>query len=411
MKKILAFVLAMIMVMAMSTVAFAADDTYSGSASTNMDVSNGSIPFTKSIVLFNTDGKAIREPNISFTYAVTPATVDNGTTVTDSNNVSVAVQSGEDGAFPNNLTLSFSDANTVTAPADGVEVEKTGNLTIDTSVFTHAGIYRYVITETADPTDVTTVGLDERTTDYKNTRYMDVYIMNGTNGLEWKYAVIFKNISVNDSITTSTDKTTGFEPGSTTYENDGTVDKYHTYNLKVAKLTTGDLADTTHDFPFEITLTNTKVAAADAITVDYANGNATYDGTAPTTVDISTTAVVLKPKMSSGDEVTITGIPSYTNVMVKETNDTYDKYVPSIKTQTGFTGLTLTQTTALDPLNGTTQLSAVANITAEGKIEIENNLPNPSPTGLVIRFAPYAIMLVAGVVLLGLTKKRKANED
>ena len=71
-KKIAALVLAFAMVLSLSSVAFAADDTYTGSENANAIISGTTIPLTKSIVLFNTDGSEIREPNISFTYTVTP---------------------------------------------------------------------------------------------------------------------------------------------------------------------------------------------------------------------------------------------------------------------------------------------------------------------------------------------------
>jgi hypothetical protein len=429
MKKISALLLALVMVLAIGATAFAADDSYKGSGNANTNVSGNNIPLYKAIVMFNTDGSEIREPNVSFTYTVTPATVANNTTVTDdgSNNgndpVTVKVNDGVAGAFNSTLTLNFADSNAkVTAAQDGTKLEKNGNLVIDPSVFTHAGIYRYLITETSDPADVATVGLDARTANYDNTRYLDVYIKNKDDGsgFELSAAVIFVTTSQTDGtegkepITTTTEKTTGYQPGADgtdatiEYEDDETVDKYHTFNLEVNKTTTGNLADKTHDFPFEITLTGKKAAT---IIADYAKTGATYVGTEPDTVNISTTAALLTPALSNGDSVTITGIPVGTTVLVKETNDTYDEYVPSITTQDGFTGLALTVTEKLTTLTGTTQLTAAAEITDKTQksvIGLTNNLPEISPTGLVLRFAPYALILGAGVVLLLISHRRKA---
>lgn len=444
MRKISALMLA-IMMIAVVGAAFAATDIYSGSnqVENTHDITGGligetTIPLTKGIVLFNTDGSEIREPNISFTYTVTPVdtTAANqgqplvGVTVTDdgsrnnNNSVTVNVYDGVAGAFASTLTLSFADTNAkVVAAQSGTEVEKTGNLAVTLSAFQHAGIYRYKITEVASPTNVASVGLDARDSSYDSARYLDVYIKNGTNGLEMYGAVIFKSTdanavdATNGDITTSTEKTTGFEPDkdpsdtSYTYENDNTVDKYHTFNLEVNKTITGGLADKTHDFPFEITLTGDKTAT---IITDYSKVGASYVGTEPTTVNINTTAAVLTPALSDGDSVTITGIPVGTTVQVKETNNTYDQYTPSITTQTGFTGLTLTETGALVALSGTTQLSNAVEITsktAKSVIGLTNNLAEVSPTGYVSRFAPYALILVGGIVLLVIAKKRKTTKD
>lgn len=437
-KKIGALLLALVMVLAMGTTSFAADDIYTGSENSNALISGTDIPLTKGIVLFNTDSSEIREPNISFTYTVTPVdpTAANqgkplaGVTVTDDGSrnsgtpVTVNVYDGVDAAFTSTLTLSFADTNQkVAAAKSGTELEKSGNLVVVPSAFPHAGIYRFVITEAANPTNVTSVGLDSRTNNYQNTRYLDVYIKNGDSGLEMYGAVIFKSSatdavdSTKGDIITSTEKTTGFEPsvgstgGPTTYENDDTVDKYHTFNLEVNKTITGGLADKTHDFPFEITLTGDKTST---IITDYSKTGASYVGNEPTIVNISTTAAVLTPALSNGDSVTITGIPVGTTVMVKETNDTYDKYTPSITTQTGFTGLALTVTGALPAQNGSTQLSAAAGITSKDEnsvIGLTNNLAEVSPTGVVLRVAPYALMLIAGIFLLVLARRRKADRE
>lgn len=441
-KKISALLLVVVMLLALNVTAFAADttttnskaDTYTGSENTNAVMSGTTIPLTKSIVLFNTDGSEIREPNISYTYTVTPVdtTAANqgkplvGVTVTDDGSrnsntpVTVNVYDGVAAAFTSTLTLSFADTNTKVAAAQtGTELEKTGNLSITISAFEHAGIYRFKITETVSPADVTTVGLDTRDANYDSARYLDVYIKNGDSGLEMYGAVIFKSTdtnaidATNGDITTSTTKTTGFEPStsSSDYENDITVDKYHTFNLEVNKTITGGLADKTHDFPFEITLTGDKAAT---IITDYSKSGASYVGTEPTTVNINTTAAVLTPALSNGDSVTITGIPVGTTVLVKETNDTYDQYTPSITTQTGFTSLTLTETGALAAQTGTTQLSAATEITskaAKSVIGLTNTLSEVSPTGVVLRIAPYALMLGAGIVLFLLSRRRKEENE
>ena len=410
MKRMMATALTAMMVMGIGTTAFANDSVTTDSTT---------IPLTKSVVVFNTGNSEIREPNISYTYHVTPANPENAT-VTDDSNASVTVKEGIAGAFTESAQISFSSENKHIAAQTGTEVEKSADLNIHTEVFETAGVYRYLITETPN-TAVESAGLDARE-DYSSIRYLDVYISNdGEGGLEMTGAVIFK---VNENITTETGKTTGFEPSSDEnggnggegddgnnnnydYESDNNVDKYHTFNLEVAKITTGGLADLKNDFPFEITLTGDKAAA---IIADYDNGDASYDGTAPDTIMISDNDYTLKPMMSDGDSVTITGIPAGTQVLVKETNNTPDTYKPEISTQTGFEGLELDKASIAK--DESAQLKASAEIkdkTENSKIELTNTIETISPTGVVMRFAPYILILGAGIVILVLSRRRLAE--
>ena len=72
-KKTLALVLALAMVLATGTTAFAdGTNNYSGASQPTITAGATTIPLTKTIVFFNKDGKDVYEPNISFSYAVAP---------------------------------------------------------------------------------------------------------------------------------------------------------------------------------------------------------------------------------------------------------------------------------------------------------------------------------------------------
>ncbi len=70
--------------------------------------------------------------------------------------------------------------------------------------------------------------------------------------------------------------------------------------------------------------------------------------------------------------------------------------------------------TAIDnAVSGTFDNNYNTNVIHEGDVQIviKNNMEVVSPTGYVSRFAPYALILVAGIVLLIVAKKRKSAKD
>ena len=447
-KKISAIVLAVVMLLAMSTTAFAAGDegrtapgtaadTYTGSNNTNAtSVANGTtIPLTKSIVFVNANGSAVYEPNISFAYAVEPASIAESTyTVTDGTTpdpVTAYVHPGPTGGVTG-TTIAFgvelggTATTAVTTNANGVDVERTGSLALDISKFERPGVYRYKITETPDPTDVTTVGLTARTEAYNNVRFLDVYIhRNASDNLEMYGAVIFKSTATTagqDNITTSTTKTTGYEPTSGTLKDDTTVDRYTTYDIVVKKTVDGSMADKNHEFPFYVTVSNTISGAKFTYTAD---GSETFTGATvtsgvgaltATSFQIGSDAKTSNLTLKHNDTITITGVPSNQTtdlaIVVKEFNDTYDSYTPSVSATNGTISMTAgTAMTAQTGSDTTSSFAIKTNDVASQTITLNNNLTEISPTGVVLRVAPYALMLGAGIVLFLLSRRRKEENE
>ena len=449
-KRIGAVVLA-IMMIAFVGAAFAANngDVYQDDSLTTVDANNKKIPMTKSIIMFNLNGSDVYEPNISYTYSVAPVTDELGTITDDgelNNNNPVTVQvnagvsdgvtfSGTDG------TITFSSDNTIVATdANGVEVEKSTNLTVDLGKFTHAGVYRYIITEADNSSAVTAAGM-VRGADYNRQRYLDVYIKNGTTTpatLELYGAVIFKTNAQDTSnpvhnatnqITTTTYKTTGFEPGVTgetgsdiDYTSDREADHYTTYDFAVKKLITGGMADKTHEFPFYINITNTITDAAYTYINDPGTGTGTKETVASATITKGSNLASSTLALKDGEYVKFVGVPSSNSsaltIAVKEFNDSVDSYSASATVVNG-----TAPTVQMNGNNSATQMTpstgyaTLADFDLKTKdaaaqiITVTNNLAEISPTGIVTRYAPYGLILVAGVVLLVISKKRKKNTD
>ena len=469
-------ILLVITMLAMSAgvLADTAGNDYQDDSQTTVSTSANTIPLTKSIVMFNLNSSAVYEPNITYTYSVAPVTdtaklghiTDDGELNTANNNapVTVKVNAGEaDGVYfasgANTITYS-STHDAVNTDADGVEKEYSTNMTVDLSKFTHAGVYRYLITETDNSAAVTAAGM-VRGADYSNLRYLDIYLSNGgtvdatTNpaGLRLTGAVIFKTNAqdettpnknnATDQITTTTHKTTGFEPGvggdssggaNIDYTSDTESDHYTTCDFTISKSVTGGLADKTHEFPFFVTVSNTINGAAYTYIKDTTGSEAPATATQDTTTTTkftagATTQTVGSDSASSalslkdGESITFRGLPSNTtnalSVMVKEYNNSVDQYTASVKATVSGTANTAVAT---DPTNGvmtaSTGTAALAddfdvktNDVTGQVIAVENNLSEISPTGYVSRYAPYALILVGGIVLLIIAKKHKKHTE
>jgi len=472
MTKVMAVVFALAILFAMSVPVFADDitqgtknDKYQGSqaAGFGLDANNSThILITKAIVAFNPDNVAVREPNMDYTYTAVPYDTNTAegaelnATITDAGDNTVnPARAPKTVTVLNGMvngvtaaTIQFRPTNTkVQAAQKGTEFEHTSYFTVDLNEFTHAGVYRYKITETMSVngtavTNLENYGFEARGSGYSAERYLDVYIVNdanGTNGLAVQAAIMFKTTATDtnnpanaatDAITTTTEKTTGYEPGvepdpntgDYDYTNDGTVDRYKTYNLEVGKTIEGGLADKNHYFPFVITL------AADAnlvptVTADFVNNNATsLSGVSQNnTIDITTNSnTVVGASMSNGDSITINGLPKGTTVTVKETNDTHDEYTASWDTMSGTTTSNVTFKDANNATvnsgyaianNASITTSAVAIDGDSGYVKTElgytNTISELSPTGLAFRIAPYVLMLAAGISLVLLFAKRR----
>ncbi len=448
MKKLAALAMVLLLILTMSSPSFAAGDdgrtigtktnTYSGSnndAAINM-AGTDAIPFTKSIVFVNANGSSVYEPNISFNYEVEPASIEESTyTVTDNQTppVTAYVHPGPAGGVTGTtiafgVTVGGGETTAVQTNATGVDVERTGELTLDVTKFEKPGVYRYKITETSDPADVTAVGLTAHTNNYDNVRFLDVYIhyvdkdndSSTPDVLEMYGAVIFKSTTTTpgqDNITTETIKTTGYEPSvASGFKDDDTVDQYTTYDFTVKKTVSGSMADKLHNFPFYVSITNTIKDAK----YTYFDDPGTGDGVA----EVIPSAAISKGsdtkdsslKLKDGEYIKFVGVPSNQTtelaVVVKEFNDTYDAYTPSVTATKGI--ISMVAGTAMDAQTGydsTTSFNIKTNDIASQIITIDNNLTEISPTGLTLRIAPYALMLVGGIVLLLISRRRKANAE
>lgn len=455
-KKIGALVLALVMVLSLSVVAFAdGEATLTGGevggsstfATDNPTSQSKAIKIAKELTVYNVDVATIKAPTITYNYTVTAggavsitdATTDHAnstavTVTTKPGNLTGLKVNGTAGATG---SIAWASTEDVSAGTDGVANLKYLTLDFADVVFGAAGVYRYVITETAP--DYAASGVTETTnTTNAHVRYLDVYVRPATSGFtdgtaaaDWDvygYVCVLENEDITDAgdtATTGAVKTNGFVAGS----NDSTAylaDSYYTYNVTVSKTVTNDAyAQATHAFPFTVLFTNAAITQTVDIMATSTGTAGGFTDPAAAALSASTTNGILTLKHNSS--VKYIGIPNGTQIEVYETNDvtgvtyqvttTTDGATPAQVDAAVISGTApasaVTQTTKANYESTKTTITPTANAddNVAHTIAIDNNLQVISPTGVVLRIAPYALMLGAGLFLVLFTRRRKEENE
>lgn len=363
-RKFIVFATTLAMVFAMSAVSFAADNP----------TSNGTITIEKNLKVTNPTLTSVDGPGASFAYAiapVAPAADNGGTTITDAQNHTGAVHQGPaDGVTLTGSPITYPIGTAVNASASGADNIKSITATADITKFSAPGIYRYQLTETA------TLG-DCGATNTDGTRYIDVYVVNGTNGLE------FSGLVMHDGSTAE-----GKPAQKKTLDNA----TFETVNVTLQKTVSGNMADKNHEFPFAGTV-------ADHGRYFYAKENA-----APTAVDADKQAGVaagspISVNLKDTEKFYIYGVSKTATVAYTETNNTQDTY------QTSITGGTASAASAVAP-NGTKEMAAT-DVDDAAAVVFNNDLEAVSPTGVVMRYGMYIGLIAMAGILLFMRKKAK----
>jgi len=189
------------------------------------------------------------------------------------------------------------------------------------------------------------------------------------------------------------------------------ADKYHTFNLTVSKTLVGDQAMNGHKFPFNVDFTNDSVTASILLKQETVAGGG-ITANLPAAAGVSGLDVT-DLGLANGASVKYIGIPvgvgEVTSVEVYENNDvTGTVYKSSYKVDDG----EASEAKSLS-WEGDASKSDVARLEAgitddAHTIAFTNTLEVISPTGVVLRFGPYALMLAGGLALLILAMRRRS---
>lgn len=248
----------------------------------------------------------------------------------------------------------------------GTSVSKDVTVTFPKDIFTSVGIYRYKITQTIPAN--TGVEVKSSTTQYQ---YLDVFVQNkaGDTGLEVAYFVLASTANNTASSTSYTGKSDGFQ------------NTYNSHTLTVKKEVAGNQGNRNQDFYFPITITNSE-GTTKKYNYTKTGGTGTFTFTSGTSQTIS---------LKHGETIEITGLTAGDTYTVSE--DPADGYTTTYKIDTG---------------NETPYTTALTDsISADRTITFINTKNASTPTGVILTFMPYILMILAGFVVASLFLRRK----
>ena len=415
--KLIAIVLS-VLLMATSFAAFAGD--IDGGAITTNDTT---LTIPKGITMKNTSAGSYYCPNITYSYTIAPVTPPDGTVITDSTTgaSSPVVAGPNDGAsLDNNGQVEFTSVLVANVVPGGKEYKKNLTVNIDITKFGSPGVYRYKISDVTTTATLFTAGI-VRQDDYKTDRFLDVYVKNNPSGA----GVVVSGYALSQTNSaTAGAKDGGYTSEYETTTSGGTVnentDIYRTYNVRIEKKVTGDMGDKNHEFPFSVSVNNGGLYYFS--TTDSNNTGDAVNGTSYTV------------KLKDGDTLYIRGLNPHATVGYVETNDTNETYKVKIEgksdanesaswnTLVAETGVASNGTAALtagaistyDTDNSNASVATDADLTNYRDVRYTNNLASISPTGVILRYAPFILLLAcAGILVLfaGRTRARRKETD
>ena len=486
MKTWLSCMVAAAMVIAMASIGFARDfdgdqnlSFFGGSGTANVGVHStgqalgNTVSFDKVILVEDGGTEGVDEPYVKWKYTIRPvlddgtvdtinagltpdvaATYKKGTTTISDGTNTILVEPGQAAQITGGTekTAEFK-ADTFTMPTavitapDVQTFTKTVSFSFDTTKFTKAGVYRFVITESlpegANKDDVEDTGgkgengAGQQDVPYQRERFLDVYVRSkdtaGVITYEIYGYVMHSGDTDKDNNATGNKwalhKNSGFDGGKQKGNGKLTPQGYTKYTprkVKIKKKISG-LVPTDTLFPFTIQLLHGGATTA-------ANDNkdmeikVKYPGFTPTapnayqimSVDDFNAAV---RNLKHDDEVEIIGLPKSTTVKVQEQNK---NFVGAVKSDlTGYKSIDLIDAnkdtsitvatkvlkpdaTSTDPDSFSTEVSRQLTNNDLGLL-YHNHVDEITPTGVVLTVVPYAMMIFVSISMafMFLTKRKE----
>lgn len=434
-KKLGAIVLALVMVLSLSVTAFA-DGAYNGD-----QVFADTDTFTKFPVIVEIDNTNAKTGNgaTTFTY-----TLSSGAAVpvsTDAGGNKVQVYAGPAGAKLNTSALDTAVTLTFDKNLEGDALKQTLTVDLGSVTFPNAGIFRYTLTQSAFTQEQKDIGFQNESANGKDAvvKYIDVYVKNVATtpgATDYKVANTVVSNALPAVLTVNADSEVDY---STYVKTDRFVNTFGadlkpdpddpnppdpdhprttTNVITIEKHVTGNMGDKNYQFPFNLTVSYTD---------DTTDAATTLEGV-KFSVEAADGAVVTAPAdgwvvkegaytglitMKDGGKVTIT-VPNSVNVLVQEAiEDTLGYTVSTEVKDASFQTIATAQAESENKRTDVAGLGGlIKNSEKDNPIELSwtNKLDAISPTGVVMRFAPYFFMMGAAIILVLFTRRREEEQ-
>ena len=293
--------------------------------------------------------------------------------------------------------------------------------------FNEPGIYRYIITETADANHEAAGIMHDNDVD----RVLDVYVTDDGTGtlVVSSYVMHTDNADVEINTTMgSADVTTA--GAALDDKTDGFTNEYNTKDLVFRKEVTGNQASRDKYFEFTATVGNVNDDDVFVVSLGDDSDNSTTDGDAdatsgttaatrtsnqgktnPTSVTGAQLKAGQKFYLQHGQSIAIRGIAPNATYAITEDEEDYKSIDPSAYTETvkvtGFTDQTATDSTKAT-------IGAVAGDNKAVKTSYLNERTGIIPTGILISVAGLivaAVVVIAGIIFFGARSRKKYNEE
>ncbi|SEF71033.1 hypothetical protein SAMN04487934_102230 [Eubacterium ruminantium] len=282
--------------------------------------------------------------------------------------------------------------------------------------FSNPGVFRYVITETAQADG------SAYTNDSVTTRTLDVYVQDDNGTLAIQGYVMYNGTVTNAPKATATDPgetPNGAEPTGAV-KSDKFINSYTTYDLTFGKQVTGNQGSKDKFFQFTVKLAGAEIGDANLYTVETTGYDLAPSKTASTSYTTLTqpvdadgdqnnglqlTGATLKAGavfyLKHGQYVKIDGIAKGATYEVTEVAEDYTS-----------TGASDTRTVTFSTINATNTTSGT--IDADKITGFVNEKGGVIPTGILLSATPWIILgvvVVAGIVFFAIRSKKKYEEE
>ncbi len=281
------------------------------------------------------------------------------------------------------------------AATDAGDTEDTRDVKADFSnvTFTEPGIYRYNVTVDLDSSCLADIDIDVNNDANAGNYVLDVYVQRvkteGNPDTFKPYAYALSKTGAFQEFNTTTMEAiyAGTNPKGKV---DVVTHELTTYDLTIKKVITGTASANEFDFTIDIKVPSDVIVKQDE-TANSVAGNQTFTAT-----------------LKNNETTVIKGLPSTAIYEIVEEVNKLEGYTVAVTVN----GNTAGEADYFWKDNN--NFGSVKDDVAMGKdnntIIFTNNLDNISPTGVVLRIAPYALILIAGVALLLISRRRTEKE-